>query len=76
MGEKNAFRLLVRKHEGKRPLGRRMHIWDDNIKMDFKELVWDDVDWVGRYGLGSSGSKWGRVAGPCEDGIGCREFFY
>jgi hypothetical protein len=22
-----------------------MHIWNDNIKMDFKELVWDDMDW-------------------------------
>ena len=47
MGEKNAFRLLVMKLEGKRPLGRLMHVWDDNIKIDFKELVRDDIDWVG-----------------------------
>lgn len=44
MGEKNSFGLLVMKLEGKSPLRRLMHIWDDNIKMDFKELVWDDID--------------------------------
>lgn len=35
----------MRKHKGKRPFERLMHIWNDNIKMDFKELVWDDMDW-------------------------------
>jgi hypothetical protein len=36
MGEKkNVYRLLVRKPEGKRPLGRPRRGWMDNIKMDF-----------------------------------------
>jgi hypothetical protein len=36
MGEKrNVYRLLVRKPERKRPLGRPRHRWIDNIKMDF-----------------------------------------
>jgi hypothetical protein len=48
MGEKrNAYRLLGRKPEGKRPLGRPRHRWMDNIRMDLGELGWDDVDWIG-----------------------------
>jgi hypothetical protein len=39
IGEKrNAYRLLVRKPEGKRLLGRPKHRWVDNIKMDLKEI--------------------------------------
>jgi hypothetical protein len=39
MGEKiNAYRLLVRKPEGKRPLGRPRRRWVDNIKMDLLEI--------------------------------------
>jgi hypothetical protein len=39
MGEKwNAYRLLVRKPEGKRPLGRPRHRWVDNIRMDLGEV--------------------------------------
>jgi hypothetical protein len=43
MGEKrNAYRILV----GKRPLGRPRRRWVDNIKMDFREIEWDDIDWI------------------------------
>ena len=37
---RGACRVLVGKHEGKRPFGRPRHIWDDNIKMDIKEIGW------------------------------------
>jgi hypothetical protein len=48
MGEKrNAYRLLVRKPEGKRPLGRPRRRWVDNIKRDLGEVGWGDVDWIG-----------------------------
>jgi hypothetical protein len=48
LGEKrNAYRLLVGKQEGKRPLGRRRHRWVDNIKMDILEIGWGGVDWIG-----------------------------
>jgi hypothetical protein len=47
-GEKrNAYRLLVGKSEGKRPLGRSRHRWVDNISMDLGEVGWGDVDWIG-----------------------------
>jgi hypothetical protein len=48
MGEKrNAYRLLVGKPEGKRPLGRPRRRWVDNIRMDLVEVSWGDVDWIG-----------------------------
>jgi hypothetical protein len=48
MGEKrNAYRLLVGNLEGKRPLGRPRCRWVDNIRMDLREVGWDDVDWIG-----------------------------
>jgi hypothetical protein len=47
MGEKsNAYRLLVGKPEGKRPLGRPRRRWVDNIKMDVREIGWDGADWM------------------------------
>jgi hypothetical protein len=42
----NAYRILVRKPEGKRPLGRPSHRWVDNIKMDHRETGWDSIDWI------------------------------
>jgi hypothetical protein len=36
----------VGKTEGKRPLGRPRHRWEDNIKMDFREIGWDGVDCI------------------------------
>jgi len=34
------------KPDSKRPLGRRSPIWKDNIKMDFMEVSWKDVEWM------------------------------
>jgi hypothetical protein len=42
MGDKrNAYRILVGKPEGKRPLGRPRRRWVDSIKMDLREIGWD-----------------------------------
>jgi hypothetical protein len=46
MGEKlTAYRALVVKPEGKRPLGRSKHSWEDNIKMDIRRIRWVGMDW-------------------------------
>jgi len=45
MGERRgAYRDLMGRPEGKRQLGRPMHRWEDNIKIDLKEVVWGDTD--------------------------------
>jgi hypothetical protein len=47
MGEKrSAYRILVGKPDGKRPLGRRRRRWEDNIKKDLREIGWGDMDWI------------------------------
>ena len=47
MGEKRGvYRGLVGKPEGKRPLGRPWHRWEDNIKMDLQEVGLWDMDWI------------------------------
>jgi hypothetical protein len=46
-GEKrNAYRLLVGKPEGRRPLGRPRRRQVDNTRMDLGEVGWGDVDWT------------------------------
>jgi hypothetical protein len=42
--EKNAYRILVGKSEGKRPVGIPKRKRDDNIKMNPKETEWCDMD--------------------------------
>jgi hypothetical protein len=41
-----ACRILVGKPKGKRPLGRPRRRWGNNIKMDLREIGWDDMDWI------------------------------
>jgi hypothetical protein len=54
-GKRNAYRLLVEKPEGKRPLGRPRCRWVDNIRMDLGEVGWGDLDWIG---LAQDKNKW------------------
>jgi hypothetical protein len=47
MGAKrNAYKILLGKSEGKRPLGRPRRRWVGNIRMDLGEIGWDGVDWI------------------------------
>jgi hypothetical protein len=55
VGERRgAFRVLVGKPEGKRPLGRHRHRWEDNIKRDPQKVgwgAWTGLIWL-RIGTG------------------------
>jgi hypothetical protein len=46
MGEINAYKILVGKPEGKRPLGRPRRRWEDNIRAHLRETGWEGVDWM------------------------------
>jgi hypothetical protein len=47
IGERRgAYRALVGKPEGSRPLGRPRRRWEDNIKMDLREVGWGGMDWI------------------------------
>ena len=43
---RNAYRVLVGNPEGKRPVGRPKHTWEDNTKMDLREEACDPGDWL------------------------------
>jgi hypothetical protein len=47
--------ILVRKTEGKRPLGRPRHTWEKNIQMDLQEVGCGSVDWIQ---LAQDTNKW------------------
>jgi hypothetical protein len=55
---RNAYNILVRKLEGKRPLRRPRHRQEDNIRMDMKEVGCERVD--------AYGSCHGPVVGSCH----------
>jgi hypothetical protein len=47
MGEvRDAYNILVGRPEGRRSLGRPRRRWEDNIKMDLREIGFWDVDWI------------------------------
>jgi hypothetical protein len=48
----------VGKPEGKRPLGRSRRRWVKNIKIDFREIGWDGVDWID---LAQDRDQWGAT---------------
>jgi hypothetical protein len=43
---RNVYNVSDGKPEGKRPLGRARLRWENNIKMDFREIGWEGVDWI------------------------------
>jgi hypothetical protein len=53
--EKTAYRLMVERSEGKRPLGRPRRRCGDNIRIDLGEVGWSDVDWIG---LAKDRNRW------------------
>jgi hypothetical protein len=43
---RNTYKILVGKSEGRKPLGRPTRRWEDNIKMDLREIGWESVNWM------------------------------
>jgi hypothetical protein len=44
--KRNAYRIWVGNPGGKRPLGTSRHRWEDNIKVDFREIGCFGMDWI------------------------------
>jgi hypothetical protein len=55
---RNAYRLMEGKPEGKRSLGRPRQKWTENIKTELVEVGWGDVDWIG---LAQDRNRWRAV---------------
>jgi hypothetical protein len=44
--DRKVYKVLVGKPEGKSPLGRPRHKWEDGIRMDLRETSLGGVDWI------------------------------
>jgi hypothetical protein len=55
------YRLLVGKPEGRKPLGKPRRRSVDNIRMDFVDVGWGDVDWIG---LAQDRDRWRALVNP------------
>jgi hypothetical protein len=44
--ERGAYRILVGRPEGRRPLGRPRRRWEDDIGMDIREVGWGGMNWI------------------------------
>jgi hypothetical protein len=53
-----AYRVLVGKREGKRPLGRHRRRQEDKIKMNMVEIGWGGIDWIH---LALDSNQWGAL---------------
>jgi hypothetical protein len=56
--ERKAYKVLVGKPEGKRPLGRPRRRWEDGIRMDLREIGLGGVGWIR---LAQDRDRWGAV---------------
>jgi hypothetical protein len=52
---RGVYRVFVGRQEGKRPLGRPRHRWEDNIKMDLREIGIYGANWIQLARIGSGG---------------------
>jgi hypothetical protein len=56
MSEKRgAYRILVGRPEGRRPLGRRRHRWEDNMKINLQEVGWGTWTGLISFRIGTGG---------------------
>jgi hypothetical protein len=57
-GGDESIQILARKHRRLKPPGRTRRSWEDNIKMDVREIGWSGVDWIS---LAQDRDKWPAV---------------
>jgi hypothetical protein len=72
--KRNAYRILIGKAEGKRPLGRPRRRWVGNFRMDLREIGWDGMDWIH---LPQDGNQWRALVNTVKKPSGsikCWEF--
>jgi hypothetical protein len=62
--DRGVYRVLVGKHEGKRPLRRPRHRWEDNIKMDLQKVGGGRGDWME---LAQDWDRWRALVGTVRD---------
>jgi hypothetical protein len=63
---RGTYRVLVGKLEGKRPIGRPMHRWEDNIKMNFQETGWGACTGLIWFSIGTGGWLW-RISSVAQE---------
>jgi hypothetical protein len=61
---KNAYRISMGKPERKRPMGRPRRRWEDNVKMDLREIEWGSMDWID---LPQDRGQWGALVNTLMD---------
>jgi hypothetical protein len=62
--KRNAYKILVGKPEGKRQQGRPRHRWVDNIKKDFRQIGWDDMDCIN---MAKDRGQWRALVNPAKN---------
>jgi hypothetical protein len=62
--DRGVHRVLMGKPEGKRPLGRPRHRWEDNIKMNLQEVGGGREDWME---LAQDRGRWWALVGTVRD---------
>jgi hypothetical protein len=71
---RHAYRALVGKPEGRRPLERPRRRWEDNIKMDLRDVGWGGMDWIN---LAQDRDRWRALVNAVMNlrgSIKCGEF--
>jgi hypothetical protein len=56
--ERNVYRVLMGRPEGKRPFGRPRRRWEYGIRIDLREIDWGSVDWIQ---LAQDSDRWQAV---------------
>jgi hypothetical protein len=62
--EKGVYRVMVRKPEGKRSMGRLRLRWEDNIRMDAQEVGYRGMDWIG---LAQDRGRWRAIVNALKN---------